>query len=183
MTITHNVRALLAVAACLVGCLARADDHKLPEYQSMEDAGVMSYEGYQDLRLAPSTWYVAYQGNRNTPPDWIDAAWSARAAQLCQAAAHRYFVALRYTMEPLTAQEDVADARRGPWDGWARRDAAGFIAIPIYTPAAPPPVLTGPSRLGAIRCLDDAQSLKDPHRAIAVDQALIDARSAGVDVH
>jgi hypothetical protein len=182
MKTTHNFRGLIAAAACLVGSLARADDHKFPEYQSMDDAGVMSYEGYQDLRIAPLTWYVAYQGNRNTPPDWIEAAWSARAAQICQAAALKYFVALRYTMEALTPQDDVADARRGTWDGWTKRDAAGFIAIPIYTPAAPAPVLTGPSRLGAIRCIDNPQSLKDPHRAIAVDQALLDARTAGVNV-
>jgi hypothetical protein len=180
---TRQFRGLLAAAACFAFSLAAADDRKLPEYQSMADAGMLSYEGYEDIKIGPATWYVAYQGNRSTPPDWIDAAWSARAATICQAAQHRYVVALRYPMEPVTPQDDVADARRGAWSGWTRQNVAGFIAIPIYTPAAPPQPITGPSKLGAIRCIDDPQSLKDPKRAIAVDQSLLDTRSAGVIVH
>jgi len=183
MTLLSRPRGWLVAALCLASALALADDRKLPDYQSMDEAGVLSYEGYQDMRIGASSWYVAYQGNRSTPTDWIDSAWSARAAQVCQSVGLKYFVALRYPMEPVTPQDDIADSRRGAWDGWSQRDVAGFIPIPIYTPSAAPQVVTGPSKLGTVRCLSDPQSLKDPQRAVAVDQALRDARAAGVAVH
>lgn len=174
---------LLLSGALLPATALAADASKNPTYGPFEGAGYVSVQGYQELSLGPGRWYVAYQGNADTSPDWVDAAWSARSAQLCKSGGSTHFVALRYVSEAVGVRdEQQADA--GDESPWQMLRTAGPIYIPIYTPSGPRTVvpLTAPSRLGAIRCISDPLILKDPARAIALGDALETARRQGVAV-
>jgi hypothetical protein len=161
---------------------ALAGDSTGPTFGPFEGSSWFSAQGYQELKLDSDRWYVAYQGNRKTSSEWVDAAWSARSAQLCKAAGASHFVALRYPFEAVTAQDDALSQRESEGTLLARRPVAGPVYIPIYTPSGPSTIVpeTAPSKLGAIRCLTDPKVLKDPTRAVAVGDALTEARGLGV---
>ncbi len=174
---------VLLLGALLPLTTLAADAPKSPPYGHFEGAGYLSVQGYQELPLGNGRWYVAYQGNADTSPDWVDAAWSARSAQLCKAGGSTHFIALRYVSEAVGVRdEQQADA--GNDSAWRMLQAAGPIYIPIYTPSGPRTILplTAPSRLAAIRCISDPLSLKNPARAISVGDALETARWQGVAV-
>lgn len=172
---------LFLVGTLLPVTVLAADAPKYPTYGPFEGAGYMSVQGYQEMPLGPGRWYVAYQGNADTSPDWVEAAWSARSAQLCRGDGSSHFVALRYVSEAVRVRdEQQADA--GGESPWRMMPMAGPIYIPIYTPSGPRTIVPAlaPSRLAAIRCINDPLSLKNPARAIAVGDALEAARRQGV---
>ena len=178
-----TVAAVLAVLAALAAPAA-ADNAKAPAYGPFEGAGYLSTQGYQELKLSTDRWYVAYQGNRETSPDWVEAAWAARSAQLCMASGAAHFVALRYGFEAVALQDEDLAMNPGEESAWAMRATAGPVYVPIFTPSAPQVIVpvTGPSKLAAMRCVKDPALLKTPERAVAVQAALDKARQMGMTI-
>ena len=144
---------------------------------SMIDGG----QGYQELPLAPGRWYVAYQGNRRTAPEWVAAGWAARSAQLCAGMGAAQFVELHYPFEPVTAAAAATMQGDPQPSRWAMRHAAAAY-VPIAIPSAPPAVvaLRGPSKMAAVQCVANPSALKDPRRAVAVSASLEAARRLGM---
>lgn len=144
--------------------------------------------GYAEIALGPQSWYVAYHGNMQTSPQWLDAAWALRAAQLCQASQQAYFVRLRYVGEPVVtgAKLTAADDAAAPFSGLAADpfgDASsqlGYMVpaksrgpVIIYTPVYNPPPMAFvptnlPGRSEPILCVAQPRALKDPSRAVSV---------------
>jgi len=173
--------AILVVLISLNNTASAADTAKTPTYGPFEGSGYVSVQGYQEISLGTGRWYVAYQGNADTSPAWVEAAWSARSAQLCKSVGH--FVALRYVSEAVGLRdEELADVSASV--PWRMVDTASPVYIPIFTPSGPRTIvpLTAPSRLGAIRCISDPAILKDPSRAIGVSEAMSEALRQGVAV-
>lgn len=131
-------------------------------------------QGYQELQLASDRWFVAYQGNRSTSPDWIEAAWNTRSAQLCKDAGADRFVELRYPFEAVLQGEALNV--KPPRAGYRAVPVAGRVYVPTYSyvPAAPIYV-DGPAKLGSVLCVKSGVVLKDAQRGMSVTEALAKA--------
>jgi hypothetical protein len=174
-----TICALSAACMCLFAHAASAADTP-PVYGPFEGAGAFSVQGYQELQLGPDRWYVAYQGNRSTAPAWVDAAWAARVAQLCQARGASHFVELRYSFEPVTSREPSQGLQSRPQDGWSTVLTATPVYIPIYTPSQPVLPNVAPAKLAAAHCVSGGDVLRDPARATAIADTLAEARKKGI---
>lgn len=163
--------ALTLVAATALHTAAAAQDF----------AGYDGRMGYQELTLSAHTHYLAFHGNRSTSGPWVDAAWAARAAQLCKAQGSESFVSLRYVEEPVLTDD--------PQVAWEDADAPRVIrvAAPVYIPmfisSGPRNAsIDGPGKSGPVRCMPAGATLREPGRAVQVSAALEAARRAGVPV-
>jgi hypothetical protein len=177
-----RIARVVAASMFALAAVAQAQTASGPVYGPFEGAGYLSTEGYQEIKLSADRWYVAYQGNRDTSPDWVAAAWSARAAQVCKAAGAATFVELRYPFEAVTADDELAQADGSPEAGGVMLPVAGPVYIPIYTPSnsGPRMPLIAPSKLAAVRCVVDVARLKDAARAISGADAIAKARGLGM---
>lgn len=171
------MRAIVALALCMATAVQAQEN---PEYQAFEGARLFTTHGYQDLMLSEDRWYVALQGSKDTAPDWVEQAWATRSAQLCAAVGKQAFVELRYSFEDVAKDGEKASNEGAIPHGLLYRVATP-VYIPIYTPSGPrsmPPTI-GPSKLAAIQCIADGQSLKNPARAVSVAATLEKARQSG----
>jgi hypothetical protein len=137
--------------------------------------------GYEEISLSSDSWYVAFQGSRKHAPSLIQAAWAARAAQLCAKEHSSYFVELRYVGEPVLISDPKISRGLQPE---ARAYPAGGYFVPIIIPNQSidqtQPLI--PNKLAPMRCLSDPAQLRDPKRAIADDDAIAAAKSLGIKV-
>jgi hypothetical protein len=164
---------------------AHAQATNAPTYGPFDGGGYLSSQGYQELKMGVDRWYVAYQGNRGTSPDWVEAAWHARCAQLCSSTGATHFIALRYPFEPVLRDDPaISLARERASESGRMTATAGPVYIPIYTPSAPRVIVpeTGPYKMAAVRCVADADSAKDTSRLVSVTEALERARQQGISV-
>jgi len=170
-------KALVASALLLAQCIA----HCSPEFGSFEGESFTNGQGYQEIKLSAGRWYLAYQGNRDTASEWVDAAWAARAAQLCVAIGAQHYVELRYQFEEVTTQ-DKASVGLESGNPWAMVNTAGSVPVPIFIPMPQQPVmpLTAPSKLQALQCIVDVENLKDKTRALETSVALQKAKELGI---
>lgn len=179
-----NIPCLLVACGLLVSSPYAVSAEAQPQYGPFEGAGYLSVHGYQELKLGPEQWYVAYQGNQTTSPSWVEAAWSARAAQLCKATGATHFVEMRYPFEAITRADQLKASRSGMDEVGSFILMAGPVFIPIYTPSGPRTIvpLNAPSKLASVRCVMDVGSVSDPSRVVSIDAAMTDARKQGVSV-
>lgn len=135
---------------------------------------------YQELSLSANTYYVAVFSDRLLSATLINAAWAARAAQLCAASGSDAFVPLRYVDEPVIV-EDVDISLFDHQAARTHRVAAGTIFVPIFIPSGPREVhLEMPGKAGAVRCLPAGADLRNPARLVRASVALDAAQRAGV---
>ncbi len=173
MTPAHNGLRGLAAAA-LAGLATAAGAQSFQPYDGKT--------GYQELAIAADSFYLAFHGTRDTSGPWVNAAWAARAAQLCAARGAAAFVALRYPDEAVLPT-DAAMAAAPADQAWPVPVASGPVYIPIYLPSGPRITsLDAPGKLGAVRCLPAGAVPRDATRLQTTGQALAAARSAGVPV-
>lgn len=178
-----NIRKVLAfISIFALNASTLAQSEGAPTYGPFEGGGYITSHGYQDLRLADDHWYVAYQGNKDTAPSWVDAAWAARSAQLCAASGASHFVQLRYVFESVAAGDTpFANSGAGPDAPFVLR-TAGPVYLPIFVPSGPRVIVPriGPSKLAAVRCVRGTSSLIDSSRAVGVQDTLTKSREAGI---
>jgi hypothetical protein len=125
------------------------------------------HAGYQEFRLGPDSWYLAFHGTRDHSMDDVQAAWLSRARQLCQSVRKPYLVELRYVGEPVYDSEPVARA-----DDPATFKVAGPAYIPLFIPSGPrniPPDIT-PTKAAPLRCVDRSSGLRAGKRATSVEE-------------
>ena len=174
---SYMASSLVAAALLVASSLARAQSPEIPSFQPYSGES-----GYQDLQIGPDSWYVAFHGTRKHSMSTVEAAWRARAAQLCQSAGSRYVVELSYVGDRALESDAVAAV---PDDSSAyMHKVAGFIYIPIFTPSGPreiTPILT-PTKMGAIRCLPALERLRQGKVAIDVREAISAGRKAGLSI-
>jgi hypothetical protein len=135
--------------------------------------------GYQEIRLGDDTWYLAFYGDRENPLELIQAAWAARAAQLCDSVKHPYFVPLKYVSEAVLKSAPAAAITRADGRAYPVR---GPVYIPIFIPQPAHgviPAVTTPSKLAAFKCIDSPEKLLEPSRAVSTSEALASARTRG----
>jgi hypothetical protein len=138
--------------------------------------------GYQDIALGDLMWYVAFHGNRGTEITWVNAAWAARVAQLCRERQQEFFVQLRYVFEPLSKEERTTQREYVP-DAWAMHVRGTYVPILVpYSSGGPIQAVVTPSKLAAVRCINDPSKIGDPTRAIRVDSSLDAARQLGINI-
>lgn len=132
--------------------------------------------GYQEIKLADQSWYVAVFGNRKTELAWVESGWKARAAQLCAGVQANYFVEMRYVGERIFIDEKSAAREGGEVSRLMRM--AGTAYIPIYVPSGPREVsdYVVPGKQAPIRCLLNPALLNDRARAVSVQEMLSQAR-------
>ncbi len=178
----RSAAAALALAwLALPAGMSWAADPAPPTYGPL--SGANTGQGYQELQVGPDRWFVAYQGNRSTGPDWVEAAWNTRSAQLCKDAGADRFVELRYPFEAVLHGEAVDVNPKPGRAGWRAMPVAGRVYIPTYSyvPSAPI-MLDGPSKLGSILCLKSGAELKDAKRGVSVPETLAKAGEMGVNI-
>jgi len=183
-------RAALALAWACSATVAFAADNPVASklaYGPFGGSSITAGQGYQELKLPADRWFVAYQGNRDTSSEVVDAAWTARAAQLCAAIGVNRFVELRYQFEAITASDAKLSAApdRALEEGWSMRPTAGApVYVPIYIPQQPQVITpqTAPAKLAAMACVRDVSALLDASRAVSTDDALDKARQLGIDI-
>ena len=173
---------LIAAPMLLTSGFAHAD--KLA-FGPFGGSSLTAGQGYQELKLSSDRWYVAYQGNRSTSSEQVDAAWAARAAQLCGAIGTAYFVELRYQTESVV-RDDVTTGSAQPDSlaAWSMRQTAGAVYVPIFIPGQPQVITpqTAPSKLAAVLCVRDAKVLKDAARAVDHAGALAKAKQLDIEL-
>ena len=137
-------------------------------------------QGYQEIALANSRWFVAYQGSSKTSSAWVDTAWALRSAQLCMQQSAIGFVALRYVTEKVIQNESLAWHHEHEPQDYIAMHTAGMIYIPIATPAAAPSPADANSKLGAIRCVSAQDVVLNPERLIRIETAVAKAKALGI---
>lgn len=178
MKITMNyLRTLLVPLLVIASASAIAQTTEMPNLAPYEGDS-----GYQEFSLGPDSWYVAFHGTRKHSMATVEAAWLARAAQLCNSIQKSHLVELKYVGERVLDSDEVA-----------RNDAAldahlykvaGAVYIPIFTPSGPreiTPVLT-PSKVAAVRCFSTDNGLRSGKTAVTTAEALASARKAGLAI-
>lgn len=176
-----KTRLPLAALALALFATASFAQSSMQAYGPFGDRGLSGASGYQEIRLSDTRWYVAYEGSRSMSPEWVDAAWAARSAQLCSAAGASHFIELRYPFEGVTRQPEALSAAPGPQ--WQMQPVKGPIYTPIFIPSASGGGMMrfdAPSKLAAIRCVADLAVLNEPARAVAAQAALQEARRLNV---
>lgn len=165
--------AVLAVAVLL------SANSRAQVAEPVEVAPFTGSAGFQDISVGPESWYVAFHGTRRHSMPVVEAGWLARAAQLCDSVHKGHLVELRYIDEPLYEADSVAEqeADRRPYPLMV----ASAVYIPIFVPSSPtniPPHIT-PSKMAAVRCVDDLNGLRPGKSPVSVKQALQAATEAG----
>jgi hypothetical protein len=172
---SHIGSSLAALVLVVVPALASAQPSEVPSFQPYSGKS-----GYQDLKVGPESWYVAFHGTRMHSMSTVEAAWWARAAQLCQSANARYVVELNYVGDRALESDGVASF---PDDSSANMlRVAGVVYIPIFTPSGPrefTPMVT-PSRIGVIRCLPALDRLRQGKVSTKVQEAIDAGRKTGL---
>ena len=178
MKLNRISAALAAAILCASSQAAPPQGSASPPPDLPRFAPAAGRTGYQEIRLADDSWYLAFYGDRENPIELVQAAWAARAAQLCDGLKHPYFIELKYVSEGVLKSAPSAaiagsDARLYP---------VGAVYIPIFIPqpshGVMPAVIT-PSKLAALRCVDAPDKLLDPSRAVSTAEALASARTRG----
>lgn len=170
----HKIRRLMAALLASTTVAAQAQ----PPPFVADDGKV----GYQELAISADTYYLTFHGSRDTSGPWVDAAWQARASQLCTAKGAEAFVALRYIDEAVLAG-DIAMAKWNTMHAWAVKVAGAPIYIPMFIPTGPRNAsIDAPGKSGPVRCLAAGAQLHDPSRAVRIADSLDAARKAGVPV-
>lgn len=128
--------------------------------------------GYQDIKLADKSWYVAVFGNRKTDLAWVENGWKTRAAQLCSGMHEKYFVEMRYVGERILIDEKAV--RREGSDVSQFMRTVGAVYIPIIIPSGPREVADYviPGKQAPIFCLQNLDLLSDKTRAVSVQEVL-----------
>jgi hypothetical protein len=166
---------LAALVLLVVPALASAQSSEVPSFQAYSGKS-----GFQDLQVGPASWYVAFHGTRMHPMSSVEAAWWARAAQLCQSANARYVVELDYVGDRALETDDVASAPDNSSMNMHR--VAGVVYIPIITSSGPrefTPMVT-PSKMGVIRCLPTLDRLRQGKVSKQVQDAINAGRKTGL---
>jgi len=171
------IRSAVLACATLLGTYPAWCEHALapamPDYVPF--AG---HSGYQEIRVAEDSWYVAFHGTRDHNIQSVDAAWAARAAELCNSLGAAYFVQLKYEGEAVLDGEKISrETRRRTW-----MRNAGAVFIPIYVPrsSGSAMIFYTPSKMAAVRCLKSSDGLRDPKRLQSGADALLAARQMGI---
>lgn len=134
--------------------------------------------GYQDIRIGPDSWYVAFHGTRLHSIAQVELGWLGRAAQLCRSIRKRHVVELRYVGEPVFQEESVVRNDKTAPPRATR--VAGSVPIPIFIPSSPVVVARQetPSKMAAVRCIDDLNGIRPGKTGIPVSDALEAANKA-----
>lgn len=136
---------------------------------ALEYGAYNGYSGYQDFRLSPNAFYVAYHGARGDSMADVEPAWKQRAAQLCTDEGAAYFVELKYPAEPVLHDDpqffsEAAEFR----SGFRMVKGGGMVFIPIFTGPPAPFFIDAPSRMANVRCIRDPAQLRDSSRLLRV---------------
>lgn len=128
--------------------------------------------GYQDIKLADKSWYVAVFGNRKTDLAWVENGWKVRAAQLCSSMHEKYFVEMRYVGERILIDEKTVRREGSDVNQFMRK--VGAVYIPIIVPGGPReiPDYVIPGKQAPISCVQNVDLLSDKTRAVSVREIL-----------
>lgn len=168
------------LVAALYALIAVAWFPQAAHAQSAEAVSVAPFtgeSGYQEIRLAADSWYLAFHGTRKHAISSVQAAWLGRAGQLCESAGKPYVIELRYVGQPAFPEDPVASA-----EDFSVVRVAGPVYIPMFIPSGPQtitPALT-PTKAAAIRCAASSSGLKAGLVAIPVSEAKEGARKVGL---
>ena len=178
-----SIKKSLLVSYCTlfyltVGAVNLAHAQSMPAYKPYAGA-----DGYQEIAIGANAWYLAFHGLRSNSIPSLEKAWSARAGQLCLAAAKSTFVELRYvaerilTSDPILSENEIGSAKLHP---------AAAVYIPIFIPNTSGPITDGmfssPSKMAPFKCIDDLEELMDKTRAISSSQAVENAKKYGISI-
>jgi len=154
---------------------------KAPAPDVPKYAPLTGITGYQEIKLSDDSWYVAFYGNRKHEQTVVDAAWSARAAQLCQGIKRPFFVELRYVSEPVLTPAKASEHQEAP-DGQLSK--VGAVYVPIFIPQVHGPMapVLMPGKSAAIRCVESPDALLDQSRAVSAVEAIAAAKKRGLAV-
>ena len=137
--------------------------------------------GYEEVPLSADSWYVAFHGTRSHTPAVVQAAWAARAAQLCAGVQRGHYVELRYVGEPVLTDDRITERDARALGRWY---AVGGYYIPIFIPSFSGQTMTviTPSKMAAVRCVANVDQLRDKTRAVSNQDALQTAKGMGLDI-
>lgn len=136
-------------------------------------------EGYQEIQISDHIYYVGFHGGRNAKHNDVISAWAARSAQLCTRDQATHYVELAYPLEPLTQTERDLFLAYEP-SANIRQVRTGYVYMPIFVPGGPRDAkIDAPSKLGAIRCVKQTDTILDKSRLLPISEKLKEASEAG----
>jgi hypothetical protein len=181
-----SVMLAIALGTSALTCLAqnaRGSLRSTIPLQPFAGAGGTGGSGYEEIPLSPTSWYVAYFGRSNTSQAEVEAAWQARAAQLCMSVRLGYFAQLRYAYEPvLAAKHTLFHATASPGHLYRVVILLNYAQLAADSLPRSTAEADVPHKMAAILCVSAPDRLLAPTRAVSVSAALALARKQGIDI-
>lgn len=137
------------------------------------------FEGYREIKLSDSSYFVAFHGVSNAEKRKVEGAWALRSAQLCEQSGARYFIELAYGFEPVTRQELKKFVQAVSIGRPRRAGDMIFIPMPMYTTQYPIR-RTAASKLGTIRCVGVGEEVMDKSRLVDIDKVFEEGEKLAV---
>ena len=174
---------LIVIAFFCTSRLAHAQPAELTQAQPTSIPSFQPFtgdSGYQEIRIDTDSWYVAFHGTRMHSMAIVEAAWKARAAQLCRSTNKRYLVELNYIGDRALDSDAVAISWNEPQAYMLRE--AGFVYIPIIIPSRSQTdlLILTPSKMGPVRCLATDEGLRQGKVAVDIQVAIDAGRKIGL---
>lgn len=138
------------------------------------------FSGYQEIRVDKEVYFVAFHGDDRTALEDVKSAWALRVAELCANDGMNYFIALKYSFEPVLKDERIGIRQGALWQGGYVKVGGGFIYIPMYLPGPNPNAfVSAPSWQKHVICFGDLVQATDQARAVDVKMAIQNGRERG----
>jgi hypothetical protein len=137
------------------------------------------HEGYQEIDLGQSLYFVAFHGKTSTATaDELETAWKTRAAQLCMWDDATHFIELQYSFEPVLKDDPPLSAISSELRILLTRGAP--IVVPIFVPHNQGEIVVdAPSRQAHVRCVLDSSTVIDPKRLQEITAIIENAKTRG----
>ena len=174
---------LIVIAIFCASQLTHAQPAELTQSQPTKIPSFQPYtgeSGYQEIQIDTDSWYVAFHGTRRHSMPIIEAAWMARAAQLCRSGNKRYLIELNYVGDRALDSDAVAVSWSEPPVHMLREARAVYIPIIIPSRSHGTVLVLTPSKMGPVRCLATNEGLRQGKVAVDIQGAIDAGRKIGL---